>query len=153
MEGFGEVVGLFLVYEQPVWQGCAPSHAVLHPIASPSTPLPLRLVSPMAGSLAPLFPLLPCTRSSPPVVPEAGLLWVLAHPRCPVPSFGWVDTAHLAGAHRQLQSRFCRAPLQLPWGYGGTLWSCLAASPDAFVPVPWSPLEPGPLSVPSQPEH
>ena len=92
-------MGLFLVYEQPFWKGCAPphaSHVVLHPIASPSTPLPLHSVSPIAGALAPLT----CSCSSPLCSPGQGCRlccsWVLTHPRYPVPSFGWAGTAHPA---------------------------------------------------------
>lgn len=128
-EGLWRDCGLFLVYEQPfsrkAGEGLCSSHTsrvVLHPIASLRMPLPLHLVSPVAGALAPSFPFLPCNHLSPFCNLGLGCLvcgsWVLTHPRCPVLSFRWVDTHDLTGAHRQLQSCFCRTPLQPLWGCG-----------------------------------
>lgn len=100
-EGLWRDCGLFLVYEQPFWRVCTlphTSHVVLHPIASPRMPLTLHLVSPLAGALGPLFPFLRCNRLSPFCNLGLGCLvcgsQVLTHPKCPVLSFRWVDTAH-----------------------------------------------------------
>ena len=86
MEGFGEVVGLFLVYKQPFWKGFAPpphaSHAMLHPIASQHASAPA-LSKPHCWSSCSLVSISSLQTLVSPPFPGAGLSGVLlvgAHP-------------------------------------------------------------------------
>lgn len=153
-EGLWRDCGLFLVYEQPFWRVCTlphTSHVVLHPIASPRMPLTLHLVSPIAGALGPLFPFIRCNRLSPFCNLGLGCLVCGSQVPCALIQVGRHSSPHdLTGAHRRLQTCFCRTPLQPLWGCGRHCGPTQLHS-QTLLSLLWCPLEPGVFSAPSQP--